>query len=223
MPWTELKTRRWPAFDTDLDGISKETMEDHFKLYEGYAKKANECRKILKEFDYSEIEGNQVYSPLRAVSIDYTFALLGFKNHDLYFGHLGGDGGEPTGPFADILEEEYPGGIEMWEKAIRKAASAARGWVMVGYDLNDGSIFNYIMDTQNLWAVYNMVPVLALDVYEHAYARDHGATPDGRKQYVDAFFRNIDWDHVNRQLLQARAAKHGADSASKEEEVPVGR
>ena len=66
-----------------------------------------------------------------------------------------------------------------------------------------------------------MVPVLALDVYEHAYTRDYGATPDGRKQYVDAFFRNIDWDHVNRQLLQAEAAKQGADSASAEERVPV--
>src|SRR5437588_193038 len=118
-------------------------------------------------------------------------------------------------------EDEYPGGIEMWQQAIRKAASAARGWVMVGYDLNDGSIFNYIMDSQNLWAVYNMVPVLALDVYEHAYARDYGSTPDGRKQYVDAFFRNVDWEHVDRQLLQAQAAKQGADSAAAEERVPV--
>jgi superoxide dismutase len=58
--------------------------------------------------------------------------------------------------------------------------------VMVGYDLNDGSLFNYVMDTQNPWAVYNMCPVLALDVYEHAYMRDFGATPDGRKQYVEA-------------------------------------
>jgi Fe-Mn family superoxide dismutase len=221
MPWTELKTRRWPAFDKDLDGISRETMEDHFKLYEGYAKKANECRKILTEFDYSEVEGNQVYSPLRAVSVDYTFALLGFKNHDLYFGHLGGEGGGPTGLFAELVEDEYPGGIEMWQQAVKKAASAARGWVMVGYDLNDGSIFNYIMDTQNLWAVYNMVPVLALDVYEHAYTRDYGATPDGRKQYVEAFFRNVDWDHVNRQLEQAKSAKQGADSASEHEQVPV--
>ena len=221
MPWTELKARRWPAFDKQLDGISRETMEDHFKLYEGYAKKANECRNILKEFDYSEIEGNQVYSPLRAVSVDYTFALLGFKNHDLYFGHLGGEGGDPNGRFAEKIEAEYPGGIEMWQQAIRKGASAARGWVMVGYDLNDGSIFNYIMDTQNLWALYNLVPVLALDVYEHAYVRDYGATPDGRKEYVEAFFRNIDWDHVNRQLTQAEAAKQGADSAGAEEQVPV--
>ena len=220
MPWTELKARKWPAFEKELDGISKETMEDHFKLYEGYAKKANECRTILNEFDYSKIEGNQVYSPLRAVSVDYTFALLGFKNHDLYFGHLGGEGGEPTGRFAELVDGEF-NGVGKWFDAVKKSASAARGWVMVGYDLNDGSLFNYIMDTQNLWAVYNMCPVLAIDVYEHAYTRDFGATPDGRKQYVEAFFRNVDWDHVNRQLAQAEAAREGAQRIAEEEQVPA--
>jgi superoxide dismutase, Fe-Mn family len=190
-------------------------MEDHYKRYDGYAKKANECRKILNGFDYSEIEGNQVYSELRAVSVDYTFALLGFKNHDLYFGHLGGEGGDPDGRFAELAESEF-NGLGKWFDAVKKAASAARGWVMVGYDLNDGSLFNYIMDSQNLWAVYNMVPVLALDVYEHAYARDFGPTPDGRKEYVEAFFRNLDWDHVHRQLAQAEAAKRGADQSATE-------
>ena len=212
MPWDEIVARDFPALHKDLDGISRKTMEDHYKLYQGYVKKTNECRGILKGFDYGEIEGNQVYSPLRAVSVDYTFALLGYKNHDLYFGHLGGEGGaDPQGRFADKVENEYPGGVEMWKQAVRKAAKAARGWVMVGYDLNDGSIFNYILDTQNLWAVYNMVPVLAIDVYEHAYVADFGATPDGRGEYVEAFFRNLDWDHVNRQLEQAEAAKSGAD------------
>lgn len=216
MPWDEIVARQFPAFDKELDGISKQTMDNHYKLYEGYVKKTNECRKILQEFDYGEIEGNQVYSPLRSVSVDYTFALLGYKNHDLYFGHLGGEGGDPNGRFADLVDDEYPGGLQMWSQAVRKAASAARGWVMVGYDLNDGSIFNYIMDTQNLWAVYNMVPVLALDVYEHAYAPDFGATPDGRKEYVEAFFRNLDWDHVNRQVAQAEASRQGAASSATE-------
>ena len=212
MPWDELKPRHFAAMDKELKGISKQTMEDHYKLYEGYCKKANECRRILNEFDYSQIEGNQVYSPLRAVAIDYTFALLGYKNHDLYFGHLGGEGGEPSGRFAELVDAEF-NGVDKWKNSVRKSASAARGWVMVGYDLNDASIFNYIMDSQNLWAVYNMVPVLALDVYEHAYARDFGATPDGRKAYVEAFFDNLDWDHVNRQLVQAEAAKRGADQS----------
>jgi Fe-Mn family superoxide dismutase len=222
MPWDELKPRNFVAFERDLDGISKQTMAEHYKLYEGYAKKANECRKILNDFDYSQIEGNQVYSPLRAVSVDYTFALLGYKNHDLYFGHLGGAGGPPEGRFAELVEDEFPGGVDAWLDAVKKAASAARGWVMVGYDLNDGSLFNYIMDSQNQWAVYNMVPVLAIDVYEHAYVRDFGATPDGRKQYVEAFFRNLNWEHVNRQLIQAEAAKQGADDSGAREPEPAG-
>ncbi|HWH11026.1 MAG TPA: Fe-Mn family superoxide dismutase [Solirubrobacteraceae bacterium] len=219
MPWNELTPRRFAAFDRELDGISRQTMDEHYKLYEGYAKKANECRRILTDIDYSEAEGNQVYSPLRAVSVDYTFALLGYKNHDLYFGHLGGPGGPPEGRFAELIDREF-GSVDRWSDAIAKAASAARGWVLVGYDLNDGSLCNYILDSQNLWAVYNMVPVLALDVYEHAYVRDFGATPDGRKRYVQAFFRNIDWDHVNRQVVQAEAAKQGADaSGAREPEV----
>jgi Fe-Mn family superoxide dismutase len=208
MPWDELKPRKFAAFEKELDGISKQTMEDHYKLYEGYAKKANECRRRLNEFDYSEIEGNQVFSELRAVSVDY-------------FGHLGGSGGEAQGRFAELVDQEF-NGVDKWFDAVKKAASSARGWVMVGYDLNDASIFNYIMDTQNLWAVYNMVPVLAIDVYEHAYVRDFGATPDGRKQYVEAFFRNLDWDHVNRQLRQAEAAKQGADQTGLQEESTVG-
>ncbi len=217
MPWDEIVARQFPSMEKELDGISKQTMEDHYKLYQGYVKKTNELRGKLKEFDYGQIEGNQVYSDLRAVSVDYTFALLGFKNHDLYFGHLGGEGGDPRGHFAEQIESEYPGGVDMWQQAVRKAASSARGWVMVGYDLNDGSLFNYIMDTQNLWAVYNMVPVLAIDVYEHAYVRDFGGTPDGRKEYVEAFFRNLDWDHVNRQLEQAEAAGRGASEPALKE------
>jgi superoxide dismutase, Fe-Mn family len=217
MPWDEIVARDFPSMNKDLKGISKQTMEDHYKLYQGYVKKTNECRKLLSEFDYGSIEGNQVYSPLRAVAVDYTFALLGFKNHDLYFGHLGGEGGEPNGRFAELIDAEFkPGGLQGWKDSVRKSAKAARGWVMVGYDLNDGSIFNYIMDTQNLWAVYNMVPILALDVYEHAYARDFGATPDGRGEYVEAFFDNLDWDHVNRQLAQAEAARQGALSVGGE-------
>jgi uncharacterized protein (DUF2237 family) len=54
--------------------------------------------------------GQQVYSPLRATSIDYTFALLGYRNHDLYFGHLGGERGEPTGRFAELVESEFQRG-----------------------------------------------------------------------------------------------------------------
>ena len=215
MPWEELKPRQFPAFDKELDGISKETMEDHYKLYENYINKTNEIRKALNDVDWDDAQGNQVYSYTRGLAVDYTFALLGFKNHELYFGHLGGDGGDPNGRFAELMEEEM--GLEAWQNAVRVQAQNARGWVMVGYDLNDGSLFNYVLDSQNMWAVYNMVPVLAIDVYEHAYARDFGGTSAGRKEYVEAFFRNLDWDHVNRQLEQGERARNAASESELKE------
>jgi len=208
MPWHELEPRHFPAFDKELDGISKKTMDEHYKLYENYISKTNECRKLLNDVDWNEAQGNQAYSYTRGVAIDYTFALLGFKNHELYFGHLGGSGGDPNGRFAELMEQEM--GLESWMHAVRVQAMNARGWVMVGYDLNDGSLFNYILDSQNLYAVYNMVPVLALDLFEHAYAGDFGGSSAGRKEYVEAFFRNLDWDHVNRQLEQAERAGQAA-------------
>jgi hypothetical protein len=52
--------------------------------------------------------------------------------------------------------------------------------------------------------------------HQVAYARDFGATPDGRKQYVEAFFRNLDWDHVNRQLAQAESSRRGAHAVGAE-------
>jgi len=55
-----------------------------------------------------------------------------------------------------------------------------------------------------------------------ASLRDFGATPDGRKRYVEAFFRNLNWDHVNRQLIQAESAKQGADHSGAREPEPAG-
>ena len=57
MPWDEMRARSLPAFDKEFDGISKQTMENHYKLYQGYVKKTNECREILKGIDYAEAEG----------------------------------------------------------------------------------------------------------------------------------------------------------------------
>ena len=220
MPLTfeEIAPRELRPEVYELDGISRAAIEAHYKLYQGYVNKRNE---ILGKLAGVDLGGaNQVYSDLRSLKVDLTFAIGGIKNHELYFGHLGGAGGEPEGRFAELIDEEF-NGVEKWEQAVRKAAKAARGWVMVGYDLNDGSVFNYLMDTQNLWAVHSMVPVLALDVYEHAYARDFGSTPDGRGEYVEAFFRNIDWEHVNRQLAQAEAAREGAIRSGQQEKVPT--
>src|SRR5882724_12413927 len=89
----------------ELDGISEKTMTEHYKLYEGYVKKANEIIEKLKTVDKSS--ANQTYSDLRELKLEYSFAVGGIKNHEIYFGHLGGTGGEPSGDLAEMINRDF--------------------------------------------------------------------------------------------------------------------
>src|ERR671915_670734 len=89
----------------ELDGISRESVEAHYKLYEGYVNKRNEILGKLDGVDLSA--ANQVYSEIRALKTDLSFAIGGIKNHEIYFEHLGGDGGDPDGPFADLVKRDF--------------------------------------------------------------------------------------------------------------------
>src|SRR5204862_7472547 len=89
----------------ELDGISRESVEAHYKLYQGYVAKRNEILGKLAEVDLAS--ANQVYSELRALKVDLTFAIGGIKNHEIYFEHLGGGGGPPDGPFGDLVKRDF--------------------------------------------------------------------------------------------------------------------
>src|SRR6476619_5831518 len=98
--YEEITPRELKPALYELDGISRETIEAHYKLYQGYVNKRNEVLGNLAAVDLST--ANQVYSDLRALKVDYTFAVGGIKNHEIYFEHLGGSGGDPSGIFADL-------------------------------------------------------------------------------------------------------------------------
>jgi Fe-Mn family superoxide dismutase len=159
-------------------------------LYEGYVNKRNEILSRLAEVDRSG--ANQVYSDFRALKVDLTFAVGGVKNHELYFDHLGGDGGEPRGGFAKLVSRDF-GSASAWKDDLRATALAARGWAWTAYDWDEGRLFNYLGDAQNTFPVWNASPLVALDVYEHAYFGDFGTD---RAAYVEAFFNNLDYSVV---------------------------
>ena len=175
----------------ELDGISRETVEAHFKLYQGYVAKRNEILGRLDGIDLSA--ANQVYSDVRALKVDLTFAIGGIKNHEIYFEHLGGDGGDPDGPFGQLVERDF-GSISAWRDDLKATGMAGRGWAWTAYDWDESRIFNYIGDAQNTYPIWNATPLVALDVYEHAYFLDYQTD---RASYIDAFFSNLDWDTVN--------------------------
>src|SRR5690349_10108083 len=175
----------------ELDGISRESVEAHHKLYEGYVNKRNEIMERLGEIDLAA--ANQVYSDVRALKVDLTFAIGGIKNHELYFEHLGGDGGDPAGPIADLIRRDF-GSVDAWRADLKATGMGGRGWAWTAYDWDEGRLFNYIGDAQNTFPVWNATPLIALDVYEHAYFLDFQTDRAG---YIDAFFNNLDWSVVN--------------------------
>ena len=138
-------------------------------------------------------KANQVYSDVRALKVDLTFAIGGIKNHELYFAHLGGEGGDPDGAFRALVDRDF-GSVDAWRADLRATAIAARGWAWTAYDWDERRLFNYLGDAQNTFPVWNATPLVALDVYEHAYFLDYQTD---RASYVDAFFENLDWNVVN--------------------------
>src|ERR1051325_2102069 len=108
----------------ELDGISRETVEAHYKLYEGYVNKRNEIMGKLAEVDVSA--ANQGYSEVRALKVDLSFALGGIKNHELYFEHLGGDGGEPDGAVRNLIARDFGSGAD-WGAGLNATRIAGRG------------------------------------------------------------------------------------------------
>jgi len=189
--YEEITPRELKPALYELDGISRETIEAHYKLYQGYVSKRNEILGKLAGVDLAS--ANQVYSDVRSLKVDLSFAIGGIKNHEIYFEHLGGTGGEPAGIFGSLVKRDF-GSVADWKADLKATGMGGRGWAWTAYDWDEGRLFNYIGDAQNTFPVWNATPLVALDVYEHAYFIDFGTDRAG---YIEAFFNNLDYDVVN--------------------------
>jgi Fe-Mn family superoxide dismutase len=175
----------------ELDGISRASVEAHYKLYEGYVNKRNEILGKLAGVDLAS--ANQVYSEIRALKVELSFAIGGIKNHEIYFEHLGGDGGDPDGLIGQLIARDF-GSAAAWRADLKASGMAGRGWAWTAYDWDEGRLFNYVGDAQNTYPIWNATPLVALDVYEHAYFLDYQTD---RGAYIDAFFDNLDWATID--------------------------
>lgn len=184
------------VFTTERVGISRQTHEEHLKLWQGYANKTNEIRKALAEMEIDPTKGNQIYSQMRALKVNYAFAYGGLVNHNVYFDSIGGAGGPATGTVGDLIKEAY-GSFDRWAADWKTTGMAGRGWVFLGYDCDEKRVHNYIGDAQDTFPAWNNVLLLAMDVYEHAYYLDFQTA---RMKYIEAFMQVIDWDAVNARL-----------------------
>jgi Fe-Mn family superoxide dismutase len=131
--------------------------------------------------------------------------------HELYFGSLGGDGavrftgsgsGTKLASNVSAAFEQHFGSVAAWQRefvALANALSGGCGWAVLTYSRQDGKLYNQLAldDSQ---AMLDAVPLLVLDMYEHAYAMEFGANATA---YIEAFMRNVDWSVVANRLTRA--------------------
>lgn len=191
-----MKTEPKPlSFKGPLTGISDKTITIHHdKLYAGYVAKKNEISEKLAPLsnggDVSS--ANQSYSELRALKDGETFAVNGVYLHEWYFDALGGDGAA-AGSLVDALTSQY-GSFANFQNYFSACGMAARGWVVLAWDTHEKELRVYTGDAHNQGGVWGCMPILVLDVYEHAYFIDYGSD---RKAYIADWWKNLDWKQAD--------------------------
>ena len=187
-----------------LQGISDQTLQVHFGLYEGYVKNTN----LLNEQIAEQVKAGTAagadphYAELvRRLGFEYN----GMRLHEYYFGNLTKSAGSaPTAAVDSALSASF-GDFETWKKSFT-ATGAMRGvgWAIAYQDPWTGRITNHWVTLHEDGNVAGFIPILVMDVWEHAFLLDY--KPADRPKYIAAFFANIDWNAVQSRLKAPTAA-----------------
>ncbi len=183
-------------FDSEEVTFSKSQLDQHKKLYEGYVNKRNEIAKDLATVDRSNAAGI-TYSAFRSLKIAETFARNGSLLHELYFENLGM--GTQIGTHTKNLLLQYFESVEKFKEDLMACASCSRGWVLTCYCLDEDRSHNFVLDAHNETVPALAIPILAVDIYEHAYMIDYGIN---RAQYLKDMWENINWDVVEKRVIK---------------------
>jgi Fe-Mn family superoxide dismutase len=181
-----------------LDGISEKMILSHWENnYGGSVKTLNAVNKKLsaamadKDFPAFSYNGLKREHLMRTGSVVF---------HELYFDNLGGNG-KAEGLVANALAKSF-GSVNAWEAELRRIAQGlggGSGWAVLGYNYHLKRLENY-WAADHMHAAAGSMPLLVMDMYEHSYQIDYGATAG---KYIDAFFRNVNWEAVEKRYDRA--------------------
>jgi len=185
-----------------LKGISDQTLDMHFKLYEGYVKETNRLDEKISEFIKDgnvDQEEMPAYSELtRRLGFEFNGMVL----HEYYFENLrsGGGIGDPASNsrFYKAAEDSF-GSYQIW-KADFVGIGKMRGvgWAICYANPATGQLSNHWITLHETGNVAGFDPILVMDVWEHAFLLDY--KPAERPKYIEAFFSNVDWSAVENRL-----------------------
>jgi superoxide dismutase, Fe-Mn family len=187
-----------PFDPKSLRGLSEKLILSHHENnYAGAVKNLNKVEQALAQL--TKDTPGYVVNGLKERQLTYSNSAA---LHELYFGNLGGDG-KASGEVAAALAKSY-GTFARWEEEFRATGSSlggGSGWVLLELELPSKALRTYWSGNHSQ-ARAGSLPLLVLDMYEHAYQMDHGAAA---AKYIDVFFDNLRWEEVERRF--ARAAK----------------
>lgn len=178
-------------------GLSRKQLEEHSRLYpEIHVAKLKEIEARLIKTDITCVD--PTYCQLRSLKKEQAYAFNSVRLHDLYFGNIGNEGTQPSAELLALLDRDF-GSNQEWQKQFTGLAMCSRGWVLLGFDLKDGVLRNFLADdhSEGVWSV---MPLLVLDVFEHAYCKVFST----RSEYIDNFLESVHWETVNRRLKAVR-------------------
>jgi Fe-Mn family superoxide dismutase len=199
-----------------LNGLSLKLIESHYENnYGGALRRLNAITEKLDAMDFGKTPAYVLNSLKREELIALNSTLL----HELYFASLAFGDGKPGDAFAQVLARDFQS-VDRWRDefvAMANGLGGGSGWVLLVYIPRDRRLVNQYASDHGQ-ALAGGIPILALDMYEHAYHIDFGANA---KAYVEAFMRNIDWPAVQARYEDASKVEPPRPLEQKEfEDVP---
>jgi superoxide dismutase, Fe-Mn family len=197
----EAKAHLKPA---GLKGISENQIAQHWKLYEGYVTNTNALRTELEALRIEGKSATPLYADRRR---RFGFEYNGMVLHEYYFGNLaaGAPGLADGSALKAALVKEF-GSFDAWkEDFVKTGASRSIGWAILYLDPATGALNNHFVQLHEEGNVAGFVPILVMDVWEHAYMVDYGA--GGRPDYMKAFSENVHWATAARRYDEAMGGK----------------
>ena len=177
----------------DLNGISNEQIEDHWKLYVAYVNQSNALKKELADLREAGEGSAFKYADRRR---RFGFEFCGMVLHEYYFENLKANVAvNEEGAFAKKVAEQFGSFAKWQEDFVATGKSRSIGWAVCYMDENTGDINNHFIQLHEEGNIPTYKPLLVMDVWEHAYMVDHKA--GGRPDYINSVMQNINWEIVD--------------------------
>ncbi|MDD5567107.1 MAG: Fe-Mn family superoxide dismutase [Patescibacteria group bacterium] len=179
-----------------LEGFSEALLKNHFTLYQGYVTNTNKLSDLLREHLAADRTATPEFAEAKR---RFGWEFNGLRLHELYFGNLSKapKSLDADSSLAKQLVKDF-GTLQDWEKDFKATASLRGiGWVILTYDPIAKKTFNVWINEHDVGHLTGCLPLLVIDVFEHAFMLDYGLK---RADYIAAFFRAIDWGSVQGRL-----------------------